>query len=218
MINKFNKFKFITADDHEIIAKSLVFIIKDLYKDSEVYQIDKLSEIIKAIKKERIDLLILDISFPEGDTLSIIPKIKQIQPDIKILIFSGHDESLYAIRYFHADVNGYLSKSSGVSDIKEAISEVMNNGKYFSKTVQNQILDSFILKKPSNTLQQLSNREFEIAKLLVKGYGNTEISAELDLQKSTVSTYKNRIFEKLEIHNVPELIQIFKLYDEIQVL
>ena len=58
------------------------------------------------------------------------------------------------------------------------------------------------------------DREFEIAKLLVKGFGNTEISAELDLQKSTVSTYKNRIFEKLEINNVPDLIQIFKLYNE----
>ncbi|WP_177761653.1 response regulator transcription factor [Flavobacterium sp. I3-2] len=214
MINKFNKFKFITADDHEIIAKSLIFIIKDLYKDAEIYQIDKLSEIVETLKKEKIDLLILDISFPEGDTLTIIPKIKAIQPDIKILIFSGHDENMYAIRYFHANVNGYLSKSSGVNEIKNAITDVMNNGKYFSRNIQNQIMDSLIFKKPSNALQQLSNREFEIAKLLVKGYGNTEISAELDLQKSTVSTYKNRIFEKLEINNVPDLIQIFKLYNE----
>ncbi|RRJ90367.1 DNA-binding response regulator [Paenimyroides tangerinum] len=214
MINKFNKFKFITADDHEIIAKSLIFIIKDLYKDAEIYQIDKLSEIVEALKKEKIDLLILDISFPEGDTLTIIPKIKAIQPDIKILVFSGHDENMYAIRYFHANVNGYLSKSSGVNEIKNAITDVMNNGKYFSRNIQNQIMDSLIFKKPSNALQQLSNREFEIAKLLVKGFGNTEISAELDLQKSTVSTYKNRIFEKLEINNVPDLIQIFKLYNE----
>lgn len=214
MINKFNKFKFITADDHEIIAKSLIFIIKDLYKDAEIYQIDKLNEIVETLKKEKIDLLILDISFPEGDTLTIIPKIKAIQPDIKILIFSGHDENMYAIRYFHANVNGYLSKSSGVNEIKNAITEVMNNGKYFSRNIQNQIMDSLIFKKPTNALQQLSNREFEIAKLLVKGYGNTEISAELDLQKSTVSTYKNRIFEKLEVNNVPDLIQIFKLYNE----
>ncbi len=214
MINKFNKFKFITADDHEIIAKSLIFIIKDLYKDAEIYQIDKLSEIVEALKKEKIDLLILDISFPEGNTLTIIPKIKAIQPDIKILVFSGHDENMYAIRYFHANVNGYLSKSSGVNEIKNAITDVMNNGKYFSRNIQNQIMDSLIFKKPSNALQQLSNREFEIAKLLVKGFGNTEISAELDLQKSTVSTYKNRIFEKLEINNVPDLIQIFKLYNE----
>lgn len=214
MINKFNKFKFITADDHEIIAKSLIFIIKDLYKDAEIYQIDKLNEIVETLKKEKIDLLILDISFPEGDTLTIIPKIKAIQPDIKILIFSGHDENMYAIRYFHANVNGYLSKSSGVNEIKNAITEVVNNGKYFSRNIQNQIMDSLIFKKPTNALQQLSNREFEIAKLLVKGYGNTEISAELDLQKSTVSTYKNRIFEKLEVNNVPDLIQIFKLYNE----
>ena len=212
-MSRFNKFKIITADDHEIIAKSLIYILKDLYKDAEVYQIVKLSEIVETLKKEKIDLLILDISFPEGDTLTIIPKIKQIQPDLKILVFSGHDENLYALRYFHANVNGYLSKLSSMDEIKNAITDVMNNGKYFSRNIQNQIMDSFVLKKPSNALQQLSNREFEIAKLLVKGYGNTEISAELDLQKSTVSTYKNRIFEKLEINNVPDLIQKFKLYN-----
>lgn len=214
MINKFNKFKFITADDHEIIVKSLIYIIKDLYKDSEIYQIDKLSAILEVLNKEKIDLLILDISFPEGDTLTLIPKIKKIQPDLKILVFSGHDENVYGIRYFHANVNGYLSKLSSMIEIKNAITEVMNNGKYFSKNIQNQIMDSYVFKKPTNVLQQLSNREFEIAKLLVKGLGNTEISAELDLQKSTVSTYKNRLFEKLEIKNVPELIQIFKLYNQ----
>jgi len=214
MVNKFNKFKFITADDHEIIAKSLIYIITDLYKDAEIYQIIKFNDIVETLKNEKIDLLILDISFPEGDTLTIIPKIKKIQPDIKILIFSGHDENLYALRYFHANVNGYLSKSSSMLEIKNAITEVMNNGKYFSKNIQNQIMDSFVFKKPTNSLQQLSNREFEIAKLLVKGYGNSEISAELDLQKTTVSTYKNRIFEKLEIHNVPELIQVFQLYHD----
>lgn len=214
MINKFNKFKFITADDHEIIVKSLIYIIKDLYKDSEIYQIDKLSAILEVLNKEKIDLLILDISFPEGDTLTLIPKIKKIQPDLKILVFSGHDENVYGIRYFHANVNGYLSKLSSMIEIKNAITEVMNNGKYFSKNIQNLIMDSYVFKKPTNVLQQLSNREFEIAKLLVKGLGNTEISAELDLQKSTVSTYKNRLFEKLEIKNVPELIQIFKLYNQ----
>lgn len=213
MVNKFNKLKFITADDHEIIAKSLVYILKDLYKDAVVYQIDKLSEIVATLRNEQIDLLILDISFPEGDTLTIIPKLKELQPDMKILIFSGHDENMYAIRYFHANVNGYLSKLTSMSDIKNAIEEVMTKGKYFSKNIQNQIMDSYIFKKPSNALQQLSNREFEIAKLMVKGYGNTEICNELDLQKSTVSTYKNRIFEKLEVYNIPDLIQIFKLYN-----
>lgn len=208
----FKKFRFITADDHDIISKSLFYILKDLYKDAEVYQAESQVEIISILKKECIDLLILDISFPEGDTLHIIPSLKEIQPDLKILIFSGHDEDVYAMRYFQASVNGYLSKLSNLSEIKKAINEMMLSGKYFSKNIQEKIIDSYILKKPSNLLSQLSNREFEIAKLMIEGLGNTEICAALDLHKSTVSTYKNRIFEKLEVHNIPELIQKFKLY------
>lgn len=212
MTHSIKKYKFITADDHDIVAKSLVYMLKDLYKDCEVFQVDKVNQIIQILQKETIDLLILDISFPEGDTLGIIPKLREIQPNLKILIFSGHDENLYAIRYFHANVNGYLSKMINLNEVRQSIVKVMNNQKSFSKNIQEQILDSVILKKPNNPLQQLSNREFEIAKLLVKGLGNTEICQELDLQKSTVSTYKNRIFEKLEVSNVPELIHVFNMY------
>lgn len=214
MTHSIKKYKFITADDHDIVAKSLVYMLKDLYKDCEVFQVDKVNQIIQILQKETIDLLILDISFPEGDTLGIIPKLREIQPNLKILIFSGHDENIYAMRYFHANINGYVSKLINLNEVKNAILEVMNNRKSFSKVIQEQILDNSILKKPSNTLQQLSNREFEIAKLFVKGYGNTEICQELDLQKSTVSTYKNRIFEKLEVGNVAELINLFNLYHE----
>ena len=108
----FKKFRFITADDHDIISNSLFYILKDLYKDAEVYQAENQYEIITILEKERIDLLILDISFPEGDTLHIIPALKEIQPDLKILIFSGHDEDVYAMRYFQANVNGFLSTNS----------------------------------------------------------------------------------------------------------
>ena len=208
----FKKFRFITADDHDIISNSLFYILKDLYKDAEVYQAANQYEIITVLEKERIDLLILDISFPEGDTLHIIPALKEIQPDLKILIFSGHDEDVYAMRYFQANVNGFLSKLSNLREIKNAINEMMSSGKYFSKNIQDQIIDSYILKKPSNLLSQLSNREFEIATLMIDGLGNTEICAALDLHKSTVSTYKTRIFEKLEVSNIPELIQKFNLY------
>lgn len=210
LINK--NYKFITADDHDIVSKSLHYILKDLYKNSDVFQVDKFSKIVEILNSNYIDLLILDISFPEGDTLSLIPKLREIQPDLKILIFSGHDENLYAIRYFYENVNGYVSKLISLDKIKDAITKVMNNEKSFSKNIQEQLLTNIALNKHKNPIQELSNREFEIAKLLVKGLGNTEICQELNLQKSTVSTYKNRIFEKLEVSNVPDLIQLFNIY------
>lgn len=213
MENEFNKFSFITADDHSIITLSLAFILNDLYRKAEVHQINNLSGVIKTLHAGRIDLLLLDISFPDGDTLNMIPTLKKLQPDLKILIFSGHEEDIYAMRYINAGANGYLSKLNSEDEIKKAIREVMNFGKYFSKNIQDKIMDNYIFKKPSNLLEQLSNRELEIARLLTEGYGNTEICIALDLQKSTVSTYKNRIFEKLEIDSISDLIRLFDLYN-----
>lgn len=212
-MNEFNKFRFITADDHSMITKSLSFILKDMYSTAEIFQINNIAGIIKILNTTEIHLLLLDISFPDGDTLKIIPTLKKIQPELKILIFSGHEEDIYAMRYINAGANGYLSKLSTEDEIKNAISEVLNTGKYFSRNLQDKIMDNYIFNKPSNLLEQLSNRELEIARLLTEGYGNTEICNELNLQKSTVSTYKTRIFEKLEINSVPDLIRLFDLYN-----
>ena len=209
-----NKLNVIVADDHRVITKAVSFIVKNTYNEAEVTEVNKLEDVLKKIKSLEVDLLIMDVSFPEGNSLAIIPTIKALQPTIKILIFSGLDEEIYAVRYINTGANGYLSKLSTEEDITNAIISVVNTGKYLSKNVQDKIMDSVILKKSNNPLQNLSNREFEIAQLIVNGYGNTEICSTLDIQKSTVSTYKNRIFEKLQVNTLPELIQLFNLYKD----
>ncbi len=211
-MNTTKKYNFISADDHSVVTQGMSFILKDLYNGATVYQIESFSEIIKVLNITTIDLLILDINFPDGKSLNLLPTLKKIQPDLKILIFSGYDEEIYAIRYINAGANGFLSKISSEEEIKNAITAVMNSGKYLSKNIQEKIMDSYILKKPANPLEQLSNRELEVAKLMVDGYGNTEICEALNIQKTTVSTYKTRIFEKTGIDNLSYLIQLFNLY------
>ena len=211
-MNTTKKYNFISADDHSIVTQGMSFILKDLYNGATVYQIESFSEIIKVLNSTTIDLLILDINFPDGSSLNLLPTLKKIQPDLKILIFSGYDEDIYAVRYLSAGANGYLKKLSSEEEIKHAIKTVMISGKYTSKNIQDKIMDSYILKKPSNPLEQLSNREIEIAKFLVDGRSNIDISKSLNIKKTTVSTYKNRIFEKLSIDTLSGLIQIFQLY------
>lgn len=211
-MNTTKKYNFISADDHSVVTQGMSFILKDLYKNATVYQIESFSEIIKVLNTTSIDLLILDINFPDGSSLNLLPTLKKIQPDLKILIFSGYDEEIYAVRYLSAGANGYLNKLSSEEEIKHAIKTVMTFGKYTSKNIQDKIMDSYILKKPSNPLEQLSNREIEIAKFLVDGHSNIDICKSLSIKKTTVSTYKNRIFEKLSIDTLSGLIQIFQLY------
>ena len=215
MENKLSKFTFVTADDHSVVTKSLSFIMKELFSNATIYELNNLTDVVEKLNTTPVNLLMLDVTFPDGNSLAVIPTIKKIQPNLKILIFSGHDEDIYAMRYLQAGADGYLHKLSTEDEIKMAINEVMTFGRYLSRNIQEKLTNNYIFKKPQNPLEQLSNRELEIARLMVEGYGNIEICAALDLQKSTVSTYKNRIFEKLQIEHISELIHLFNLYKEV---
>lgn len=215
MENKLSKFTFITADDHSVVTKSLSFIMKELFSNATIYELNNLTDVVEKLNTTPVNLLMLDVTFPDGNSLAVIPTIKKIQPNLKILIFSGHDEDIYAMRYLQAGADGYLHKLSTEDEIKMAINQVMTFGRYLSRNIQEKLTNNYIFKKPQNPLEQLSNRELEIARLMVEGYGNIEICAALDLQKSTVSTYKNRIFEKLQIEHISELIHLFNLYKEV---
>ena len=206
------KYQFIVADNNFMIRQGMTIILKQLYNDVFIYQVDDLNSAKKILKSKSIQLLIIDINLPGTNSLNIISYLRKIQNELKILIFSSYHEDIYAIRYLSAGANGYLNKLSSEEEIKYAIETVMNTGKYISKNIQDRIMDSYILKKPSNPLEQLSNREIEIAKFLVDGYSNIDVSKLLNIKKTTVSTYKTRIFEKLSIETLSCLIQIFQLY------
>lgn len=205
-------FTFLIADDHSIVRQGISLVIKELFFKATIFQAGTFKETLKILKETKVDLLVLDINFPDGNSLSIISEIKVLQPDLKILIFSAYDENLYALRYLNAGASGYLSKGSNEEEMKQAFQSMMVSGKYITQNIKDQILDSYISKKPLNPLEQLSDREIEVARLLIKGFGNMEIAEMLHIKKSTVSTFKNRIFEKLAIDNLADLIDLFQLY------
>lgn len=209
-----NKYSFLIADDHSVVRQGVSLLIKELFLNADIYQSGTFSDTFKVLKETKIDLLVLDINFPDGNSLNIIAEIKSIQPDVKILIFSAYDEDIYAMRYLNAGASGYLNKGSSEEEMKQALNSMFLSGKYITQKIKDRILDSYISKAPINPLERLSNREVEVARLLIKGYGNLEISEFLQIKKTTVSTFKNRIFEKLEIDNLAALIEVFHLYFE----
>lgn len=212
--SKSNKFSFLIADDHGVVRQGVSLLIKELFLNADVYQSGTFKDTFKVLKETKIDLLVLDINFPDGNSLNIIAEVKSIQPDVKILIFSAYDEDIYAMRYLNAGASGYINKGSSEEEMKQALQSMILSGKYITQKIKDKILDSYISKTSINPLEQLSNREVEVARLLIKGYGNLEISEFLQIKKSTVSTFKNRIFEKLEIDNLASLIELFHLYFE----
>lgn len=207
-----NNYSFLIADDHSVVRNGVSLIIKELFLNAAIYKAGNFKEIFNVLKEVKIDLLVLDVNFPEGNSISILSEIKTIQPDIKIMIFSVYDENIYAMRYLNAGASGYVNKEISEDEIKYAINTIMSSGRYITQNIKDRILDFYISKKPVNPLDLLSNREIEVAQLLIKGYGNLEILELLNIKKTTVSTYKNRIFEKLEINNLADLIKFFQLY------
>lgn len=206
--------RFLVADDHTVVRQGLSMIIKELYEKAIIIQVENFVSIIEVLKNEPIEVLILDINFPDGNSISIIPEVKKIQPEVKIMIFSAFDESVHALRFFNAGANGFLNKLSEEDEIKQAISTLVSEGKFMSTLTKEKILNSYLSGNKVNPIEHLSAREIEIARLLVKGYGNLEISNALEIQKTTVSTYKKRIFEKLQIDNLAALIETFTFFNE----
>jgi DNA-binding NarL/FixJ family response regulator len=203
-------YKILLVDDHLVVRTGITIVLKQEIENLKIFNAENFLETISILKENSFDLVILDINIPGTKNTDMIHDIRVIRPNIKILIFSANEEDQYACRYIVSGANGYLNKLSSEKKIVEVVLSILENGKYIPDDVMSKIVASVLNKTPLNPLEKLSKREYEIAGLLVEGQGNLEISNTLKIQMSTVSTYKNRVFEKLKIKNVVALIDIFK--------
>lgn len=204
-------YKILIVDDHLVVRTGVSIILKDEIENLEISYASNFPETLKTIQSTLFDLIILDINIPGGKNTEMITEIRSLQSDVKILMFSAHEEDSYALRYLHFGANGYLNKLSGEDKIVAAVKSVITTGKYISDEIANKLRINELNNESYNPFDKLSKRELEIVKLLVRGDGNLEISNHLEIQMSTVSTYKNRVFEKLKINNLVELIEMFNL-------
>lgn len=202
--------KFLLADDHSLIRQGIVFLLEDMDFDFEVRHASNFSQILETISMHPIDFAIIDAHFPDGNSLTILPEIKKIRPEIKILIFSGIDENTHSLKFMNAGANGFLSKLSEEDEVMQAILKIRDEGEYISPVTKALLINSMQNRRLINPLLSLTERELEVAEMYVEGCGNLEISNRLNLKQNTVSTIKKRMFAKLNIDNIVELIELFK--------
>lgn len=207
--------RIIVADDHGIVRMGLIQTIKRLLPDAIISEVEDFKSLYKAILKEELDLAIMDVNMPNGSIQEAIDYIKNHKPQLKILIFSSQDEELYAMRYLKMGAGGYLSKQSSSAVIETALTAMLSTGRYASEDVKEAMfLESLSGATKNSPFEALSDRELQIANKLAEGLPLKEISNQLNLHSSTISTYKNRLFEKLKIRSVPELVEILRLYNQ----
>jgi len=207
--------KVLLVDDHTIVQYGIIQLILKEFPGTEINTAGDMDEMINQLRQDEFDLLILDINIPNGNNLQMIDIVKLRQPGIRILVFSGYDEQIYAIRYLQSGVHGYLNKNNSEKELPAAIKIVLKGERYISPAIRESLLDITTGNKDAQTgnpFKKLSNREFEVLQSLVNGLSLAEIGSSLNLGVSTVSTYKQRIFEKLEIENIVELVEKVRLH------
>jgi len=203
------------ADDHSIVRVGLSLMIKKLRPQAVIQEAESFKNVLDIISTVKFDLIILDINMPNGTFQQTFDIIKIKQPNVKVLVFSSQDESVYAIRYLKLGADGFLDKMADEETVKKALEKMLDKGNYVSTEVQDVLVFKSLNQKkhiPQNPLLILSDREMEIAERIIKGLTLKEISNDLNLHISSVSTYKSRILKKLEVQSIPELIDIFRFY------
>jgi len=196
------------ADDHEIVRHGLMMLI-DKEKNMQVeVEASSYSELIARLKEVSVDLLILDLNLGDTNGVESIENVSKLFPTLPILVLSTYPEEPYAIQTFKAGASGYLNKTVISSELIKAIHKITTGKKYISESLAENLAYGFSLEK-SNTdpVELLSKREYEVLSLISSGQSYKEIAAKLDLSPKTVSTYRTRILEKLNLTTTAQLLR-----------
>jgi DNA-binding NarL/FixJ family response regulator len=194
--------RILLADDHSYIRMGLIQLLKDELPFAEIGEAADGQILVKKVLESDWDLVISDLEMPGLNGLEALEQIKKVKPDLPVLILSIYDEQLYAVRALKAGAVGYLNKNAAPDELVQAIRRIQTGKKYISPDVAELLLQSNDERKLH---ENLTNRELSIFKLLAKGASISQIAAELFLAPTTVSTYRSRILEKLNLNTNADL-------------
>ena len=195
------------ADDHAMVRAGLREILEGTGDIEIAAEATNGQEALNAVRSGQFDVAVLDLSMPGRSGIELIKLIKEEQPKLRVLILTMHSEEQYAVRALRAGASGYLTKESAADELVAAVRRIASGGAYISpETAQRLVLDSGGARTelPHNAL---SNREYEVFRMIVAGRSVTEIGAALNLSVKTISTHKSRILEKMGLASQADLVR-----------
>jgi len=198
--------RILIADDHAIVRKGLRQIAEQMAQMS-VGEASNGQEVLTKIRDERWDALVLDISMPGGNGLDVLQEVKHFQPELPILILSVHPEDQYAMRVLKAGASGFMNKDCAPDELLLAIQKIIAGGKYISPTLAERLAFELTGNHDKQPHEILSDREYRVLVMIGSGKSVSEIAVELALSVKTVSTYRARVLEKLNLRNNADLIR-----------
>lgn len=194
------------ADNQAVVREGIKRIIADTVDVRVVGEGKTDQELAAQVHAQSADLVVLDISMPGGNGLEVLQELKHAQPWIPILVFSGHPEHHHAVRAFKAGAKGYLTKDSPPEELLCAIRKVAQGGCYASPSLAEHLILSMAQEAEEPLHTRLSNREYQVLCMLASGKTVSAIGEDLALSVKTISTYRSRLLEKLQMRTTAELI------------
>ena len=199
--------RILLADDHSMFRSGLHRILSDAFPDAMIDEAASCRETLAKVAEGTKDLLILDIAMGKENSLHILPDIRKICPKMPILLLSMYDERQFIVQALRAGVSGYLTKEHAPEELIRAINTILNGNRYVSKSVASHLADYLAVGSSEHPHQALSAREHEVLLMIAAGKSVSMIADELCLSIKTISTYRSRILEKMDLSSNAELIR-----------
>jgi two-component system invasion response regulator UvrY len=196
------------ADDHAVVRQGLKQILGDTPEMVVAGEATNGQEVLEKVRAEAWDVVVLDISMPDRSGLDILKELQSERPKLPVLVLSMYSEDQFAVRVLRAGARGYLTKDSAPDELVKAIRKVVGGGTYVSGFLAEKLAMEIGIGTDSSKLphETLSDREFQVLRLIAAGKSVKEIAAELYLSVKTVSTYRARLLLKMNLETNAELI------------
>ena len=201
------RLRVLIVDDHPIVRQGLKQTLADAPEIGEIGEAATPQETLDLVRQREWDVVILDIGLPGRGGLDVLKDIKQDAPRLPVLILSMHAEDQYAVRALRAGAAGYLAKAAAPETLIDAIRKAVSGGRYVSPHLAERLATELTVDAARPLHSALSDREFEVLRLIASGQTVGDIADRLSLSVKTVSTYRARILEKMRLRNNAELMQ-----------
>lgn len=197
--------KILLADDHPVVRKGLRQILQEEFPGAYIGEVSDGEALIRRVIAEDWDVVVTDLMMPGRSGLEALEQVKKIKPKLPVVVISIHSEELYALRALKAGASGYLKKDMAPEELVKAITVVLSGKQYITSAVAETLTFLVVNERERPPHELLSDREFEVFKMLAVGKTVSEISETLSLSVSTISTYKVRILTKMNLKTNADL-------------
>lgn len=199
--------KILIADDHAVVRRGLRQIINDEPDFEVVAEAQNGQEVLDKLESTDCNVVVLDITMPDKNGLAVLQEVKATRPRLPILILSMHPEDQFALRALKLGASGYLTKESAPEELVGALRKVISGGKYISSTLAEQLVAEIGSDSPRPSPERLSEREFQVLRMIAQGKTISQIAEDMGLSVKTVSTYRTRLLLKMKMKTNAELVR-----------